>query len=1505
MAADSKDIELRIRARDYSQKTLDQVTGALESLSKAQADQLSAAKRGEVGSKALEESYKKLESAAQALIAQHALTKTFETQARALEESKQRTEAARQAQVDYAKSLGDVDARTKVQITTIKSLASAAAAAERAQLRAQDRVAGTSEKLAQYGIASDKVGKAQARIASAIGDVNGLLERQDTAMQNLGDDAKAFASAAKFAEQLAAAQRAVRESQVSGTWNKLLDEREAKLRAVAQATAELAAKEKAAEAQAAASMAVREKQLGVDMQFEQEQRKIAAAAEREAKAMREQRAAMSAAADQADALVKNYSTLARATASLSSNPLADQVNAIRAPGDAAMKTMDGLAASIAKIEKLAGEATGPIKGYKAALNEVEAAQRSLSNIAGQVDGFNRQMAAVRNAREQYVAARSAVRDLADQLRSGAGAPELVQQMNRAQTALASAAEAMRKQTTIAGAMRTALRSAGVDTSSLAAAEVGLVAQAQRAVGATNTLTAAFEKHGAAVESAGTKTTKFFGEGGRTTLSYMQRMRGEVLSLAAGYVGMSAAVNLAKSTLDAYRSSQAIESRLGVMVGNDAVKIKAEWDYLMGQAKRLSFEFEAVAGAYAKFGIAAQASGSSLQETRFIFEQIATGARGAKMSTEEFEGVLKAVEQMMSKGTIQAEELRGQLGDRLPGAMALAARGAGKTVQEFSKMMEAGAVGSEYVINLAREIGKTYGVMSDGTKTLRDADADFKNAAYKFKLALGESGFTAAYTEFLTKLTEILSSEQGTKLAQQLSSGFTGVVKILGWCAEHVDLLKLAFLAFIGVNIVGSLATSGVAIVAFAGHLRGLGAVVTAVTGFLTLMPAAAAAVGTAAGMSAGGVGVLTRAVALLTIGLKAMARAVPFVGAALIAYELYDNFIAKKPAAAKAGGATAGAATADPGTGGNNEDATIKALKKTLEADDAKLAKVDKSSRMKGAKGELQARKDIISEQYDALDANAKANIKTSSKLSENLIEIDKRRQKAMLVETQKFNNEQAKSGAGAANTRVSLAREVADEIGRIEDDLAKRETMQDPTSSFDARLQARLEAIAHEYDKLRRKIDKMGAFDKAGSAKAGAQLDEFIKQRQGVEKVKVSQEELTRLEKDLNDTLGLRTAKLAAIQAQYEAGVLTQGEMRQKTQDVNDVFGIGIETAADKLALFAESIRALLDPKEYESLVARLSTIRVGNNPQRQNTVALKDDSEKNLNEALAQRQVLLDDIEQKKRLLMVTDAEAVAKTNEVNGQFRGIILAHAQELINYLNVIRTPETAAAVDAQIAKLQSLKLETANASQAYTELQKAAADSFLNGAMTAIDAMAQSMAGFLTQQKSAKDMFSEMGKASLMFFAQFMRDIAMAIIKQQILNAMKNSGNPYLMAAGAAMGAATKHTGGVVGQSSGNSKRVDSSIFAGAQRLHGGGIPGLQADEVPTILQKSEEVLTRDDPRHILNGGGGGGGGGGSNRFVLVDDRSKVAEAMATSEGENVTMVHLKRNISTIKQWVK
>jgi hypothetical protein len=86
--ANSKDVELRIRARDYSQKPLKSVTTAINHMARAQEEQRKAAERGEVSTRDLEASYKKLEQAGQQLLKLNSLIEVFKRQ------NQQMTEAA-------------------------------------------------------------------------------------------------------------------------------------------------------------------------------------------------------------------------------------------------------------------------------------------------------------------------------------------------------------------------------------------------------------------------------------------------------------------------------------------------------------------------------------------------------------------------------------------------------------------------------------------------------------------------------------------------------------------------------------------------------------------------------------------------------------------------------------------------------------------------------------------------------------------------------------------------------------------------------------------------------------------------------------------------------------------------------------------------------------------------------------------------------------------------------------------------------------------------------------------------------------------------------------------------------------------------------------------------------------------------------------------------------------------------------------------------------------------
>lgn len=1520
MAGDTKDVELRIRARDYSQKTLEQLTDTLANLVDAQAKQIDQAKKGEVSARALEKSYQAIENAAKALIGQHALATTFQKQSEAVEALRTRLDEARQRQEEYAKSVAGAEKLTKEQNKALNSNAQAVKAAERALASMEAKVATTRGRLDQFGISADNLGAAQQAIVENVNKANAALDRQAQALDTVDKDAKEYAASlaqVREAERQAAAAEAQRLALEAAAAKQ---EREAQERRITEEKQQQVLQEREQARLEKEIADQKERQLQADRQFQDAQAKEAAKtkklADDQAAAAKAHRDALDQAADKAERLAREYTKMASVSKSGFTTGISETLRDIADPATAAVRGLAGVEQALSDIEAKVGQIKGPLRGYKETLAEVESVQRSLQATAGKVDAYQRQIQIVKETREEFVRAREALKALAEQARAGTGGSDLANNMSAAQAAMRRAAQAMSEQTSKARTMRDELKQLGIATNDMAGTNQGLVTQAQRARSAIEALTAAYKTYGIEVEKADKTTKAKWFDGGRTTLSWMQRIRGEVLALATAYIGLQGAINLAKDSIDAYRSKQTIETRLSQVVGDDAKAIAKEWDYLMGQANRLGFAFEPMALAYSKFALGAKAANMTLQEGRFIFEKFAEGARVARMSTSEFEGALRAVEQMLSKGQIQAEELRGQLGDRLVGAMGMAARAAGMTIEEFNKAMEKGEISAEYVIDLAREVGKTYSTgLGMATKSFEAENARLETAVYKFKLAIAEGGFIEAYTEFIMKLTDLLNSQEGKQLAQSLSDGFTSVVEILSWAADNLDTLKAAFAAFMGLQVFGWL--SRVAsnfgmvtkeVVALAGAVGGM--VATLRTGGAALTATAGAA-----GVATGAVGKLSGAVTLLGLAFRTLMRFLPVIGAAWTAYEIYSMLAGKKGEAREAGkehgkeyqkGLAEGmdesnlAATEDPGRSGS-DTRVYNALKKQIEREQKELDKKMATASLKGAKADLAERKRLVDEHYDALRKQATNGIKDEEKRAERMKQINALSLKAQEIEEKKFLNEQATRNQGAENQKVRLAREVADEIERIEDDLRKRETERDPTVAFEDRRKARLEAIAHEYDKLMRKIDQMAKFDAKGAAEAKKTVDAYVAKRQTVEGMKADQEELSNLEKKLNDQLQLRTTINESLLAQYHAGTITQEEFHAAVLQNNTTMEAGIASAATKLRTFAESIRALLDPATYATLMARLDGALAKNNSVVQNAQQKLAFAQEAHNKLLAEYKIKQEAINAQEQAGVIYKNEALNAQAALNAEYRDRIVAQTQELRDLIAAATTPENAVAMAELTAQMDNLILKTKDARNNFTALEQTIVQSAATGLNTAFETMVTSLAEVVAGQKSAAEGFRAMGIASAQFFAQFLRDIALAILKQQLFNALKNSGNPILMAVGAAMGAATtKHGGGLVG-APGGTKRVDMGVFSGAAKYHGGGLPGLTASEVPTILEKGEEVLTRDDPRNILNGAGTPS----AQKFVLLDDRSRVAEAMTEEPGEQATLINIKKNIPTLKQWMR
>lgn len=227
-------------------------------------------------------------------------------------------------------------------------------------------------------------------------------------------------------------------------------------------------------------------------------------------------------------------------------------------------------------------------------------------------------------------------------------------------------------------------------------------------------------------------------------------------LFLGVTGIGAVIGV-KNSIDAAGDFRKLGTTFKV-VSQDAA---GDLAFLQQQADRLGLSLLDNAKAFGKFSAAGNISGLSAKTLKEIFLGVAEAGTIFGLSAEEQRGALKAMEQMLSKGNVQAEELRGQLGERLPGAFVLSAKAMGVTTKELNKMLDDGEVlAVDLLPKLAHELRNLAAPgLGEAVSTLQRETQRFENA---FKLSQRDFGapVSQALIPIVQDATARLEQRQG-------------------------------------------------------------------------------------------------------------------------------------------------------------------------------------------------------------------------------------------------------------------------------------------------------------------------------------------------------------------------------------------------------------------------------------------------------------------------------------------------------------------------------------------------------------------------------------------------------------------------------------------------------------------------------------------------------------------------------------------------------------------------
>lgn len=221
------------------------------------------------------------------------------------------------------------------------------------------------------------------------------------------------------------------------------------------------------------------------------------------------------------------------------------------------------------------------------------------------------------------------------------------------------------------------------------------------------------------------------------------------------------------------------------------------------SRQLAIPQEQVTRNFTRLSASVLGAGGNVEAAQEAFLGIAAGIRGTGGSLADLDAALLATAQVFSKGKVSAEELRGQIGERLPGAFTLFAQAVGKTPAELDKALEQGEVGlrdfQKFVALLSTDYGQKALALAASSEAAGDRLATAWGRAQE-RLGKALQPIGAEFQELAVRLLESLEPVV-TDLLPKLGQAALAV-------AKNIEPLLAALGVLGGAALVAAIAQVG-------------------------------------------------------------------------------------------------------------------------------------------------------------------------------------------------------------------------------------------------------------------------------------------------------------------------------------------------------------------------------------------------------------------------------------------------------------------------------------------------------------------------------------------------------------------------------------------------------------------------------------------------------------------------------------------------------------------------
>ncbi len=267
-----------------------------------------------------------------------------------------------------------------------------------------------------------------------------------------------------------------------------------------------------------------------------------------------------------------------------------------------------------------------------------------------------------------------------------------------------------------------------------------------------------------------------------------------LRIRALVEGQDAVVGLGTSFIDLNQRIENLIRGLTAISGSTE-GAQREFEYLADVAQKYGLKILDLSDNYVKLIASSKGTALEGEAVKKVFESVSGAMSVLGGDTITTHRAFTALAQMMSKGQIYSEELKGQLAEAIPGALGIMSRALGITTDDLRNLMEAGSLSAEVLLPFATQLSKEYGNLATSGRTFTQSVNDLKNTwtLLMERLSSGSGAFGAisASIEYLSKSSGVLAGIIGIGMA-------SAFVKLTASISSTVSSVK-NFIPLIGVQ----------------------------------------------------------------------------------------------------------------------------------------------------------------------------------------------------------------------------------------------------------------------------------------------------------------------------------------------------------------------------------------------------------------------------------------------------------------------------------------------------------------------------------------------------------------------------------------------------------------------------------------------------------------------------------------------------------------------------------